>query len=115
MQQTRKSQKGQISYCFACYHILLQKATGIRHVILYDFAASPADVRAGSAIAGQYDQHSTPQTEEEIEVGRQLGAQVAQQLVAEIRNMGVQRGSALLKRPGMADAAQLWRRTAGVA
>ncbi len=58
-------------------------------IILYDFAASPADVRAGSAIAGQYDQHSTPQTAEEIEVGRQLGAQVAQQLVAEVRNMGL--------------------------
>lgn len=58
-------------------------------IIMYDFAASPADVRADSAIAGRYAQHSTPQTAEEIEVGRKLGAQVAQQLVAEVRNMGL--------------------------
>ena len=31
-------------------------------IIMYDFAASPADVRANSAIAGRYAQHSTPQT-----------------------------------------------------
>jgi len=58
-------------------------------IIVYDFAASPADVWSDSAIAHRYARHSTPQTMEEIEVGRKLGAQVAQQLVAEVRNMGL--------------------------
>jgi hypothetical protein len=38
-------------------------------------------------VAGQYAGQSTPQTAEEIEVGRKLGAHVAQELVAEIRGM----------------------------
>src|SRR5688572_14094795 len=35
-------------------------------IIVYDFIASPADVPAESSIAGQYVQHSTPQTPEQI-------------------------------------------------
>jgi hypothetical protein len=56
---------------------------------VHDFAATPADIPAGSAVAGQYAEHSTPPTTEEIEVGRKLGAQVAQELVAELRGMGL--------------------------
>ncbi len=58
-------------------------------IIVHDFAATPADIPAGSAVAGQYAQHSTPQTAAEIEVGRKLGAQVAKELVTEIRGMGL--------------------------
>jgi hypothetical protein len=58
-------------------------------IIVHDFAATPADVPAGSAVAGQYAQHSAPQSAEEINVGRQLGAQVAKELVAQIRGMGL--------------------------
>ncbi len=58
-------------------------------IIVYDFAASPADVWPDTALAHRYARRSTPQTVEEIEVGRKLGAQVAQQLVAEVRNMGL--------------------------
>jgi hypothetical protein len=58
-------------------------------IIVHDFATTPADVPAGSAVAGQYAQHSTPQTAKEIEVSRRLGAQVAKELVAEIRGMGL--------------------------
>ena len=58
-------------------------------IIVYDFAATPADVPAWSATAGQYSEHSTPQTAAEISVGRRLGAQVAKELVSEIRNMGL--------------------------
>jgi len=59
------------------------------HILVYDFAASPADVPADSAVAGQYSEHSTPQTAEQISIGRQVGAEIATELVAEIRGMGL--------------------------
>jgi len=58
-------------------------------IIVHDFAATPADIPAGSAVAGQYAEHSTPQTAKQIELGRKLGAEVAKELVAEIRAMGL--------------------------
>jgi Domain of unknown function (DUF4410) len=58
-------------------------------IIVHDFAATPADVPAGSHVAGQYAQQSTPQTAKEIELGRKLGAEVAKELVAELRGMGL--------------------------
>ena len=58
-------------------------------IIVHDFASSPADIPAGSAVAGQYAQPSTPQTPEDIEAGRKLGAAVAKELVAEIQAMGM--------------------------
>jgi hypothetical protein len=66
------------------------------HILVYDFAATPADVPAGLALAGQYSEKGTPQTAEEIAVGRRLGAQIAAQLVEQIRDMGLpaERGSA---------------------
>ena len=59
------------------------------HIFVYDFAASAADVPPGSAMAGQYAAHETPQTSEQIASGRQVGATIAQVLVAEIRGMGL--------------------------
>ncbi len=56
---------------------------------VYDFAATAADVPADSALADQASGHATPQTAEEIAIGRQLGAQIAAQLVEEIRSMGL--------------------------
>ena len=56
-------------------------------IIVHDFAATPADIPAWSAAAGRYAAPSTPQTAEAIETGRKLGAQVAKELVAEIRDM----------------------------
>ena len=58
-------------------------------IIVHNFATTPADVPAGSAVAGQYAQHSTPPTAQEIDIGRKLGAEVAKELVAEIRGMGL--------------------------
>jgi hypothetical protein len=58
-------------------------------IIVQNFAATPADVADSSAVAGKYAAHKTPQTAEEIEVGRQLGAQVARELVVEIAKMGL--------------------------
>jgi hypothetical protein len=54
-----------------------------------DFAATLSDIPAWAAAAGQHAAPSTPQTEEAIETGRKLGAQVAKELVAEIREMGL--------------------------
>src|SRR5262249_17122725 len=58
-------------------------------IIVYNFAATSADIPPWSAVAQQYAAHSTPQTAQEIEVGRKLGAHVAQELVAEPRGMGL--------------------------
>ena len=59
------------------------------HIWVYDFAATPADVPAESALAGKYSEHSTPQTAEQIATGRKLGAEIAAELVKEIRAMGM--------------------------
>jgi hypothetical protein len=58
-------------------------------IIVHNFAASLADVPPGSLIASQYAQPTTPPTPKELEVGRQLGAEVAKALVAEIQAMGL--------------------------
>ena len=54
---------------------------------VYDFAASAADVPAGSAFAGQAADAS--QTPEEIATGQQLGAEIASQLIQQIQSMGM--------------------------
>jgi hypothetical protein len=55
---------------------------------VYDFAATPADVPANSSLAGQYST-TTPQTAEQVAMGRQLGAQIAAELVQQIQSMGL--------------------------
>lgn len=59
------------------------------HIWVYDFAATPAEIPADSALAGQHADHPSPQTPEQIEVGHQVGAELAMDLVQEIRNMGM--------------------------
>lgn len=59
------------------------------HILVYDFAARPADVPADSALAGHPDVQQTPQTAEQIATGRQVGAEIAERLVEEIRSMGL--------------------------
>ncbi len=58
-------------------------------IVVYDFAATPADVPAYSSLAGQYGEIHTPQTSDEIATGRRLGARIATQLVERIRGMGL--------------------------
>ena len=58
-------------------------------IIIHDFSATPGDVPANSSLAGVHVEHSTPQTPEQIETGRKLGAQVAAELTAEILKMGL--------------------------
>ena len=56
---------------------------------VYDFVATPAEVPADSEFAGQYAEHTAPQTSEQIAAGRELGAQIVAELVKRIRDMGL--------------------------
>jgi hypothetical protein len=56
---------------------------------VYNFAATSSDVPSDSAWAGQLSEHSTPQTQEQIAEGREVGAEIASQLVAQIQQMGL--------------------------
>ena len=55
---------------------------------IYDFVATPDDVPANSALAGE-DLDPTPQTAGQIAEGKKLGLQIASELVAEINGMGM--------------------------
>jgi len=59
------------------------------HIWVYDFAATAADVPEYSALAGQQSEGAAPQTAEQMETGRQLGDQIASELVEQIRIMGL--------------------------
>ena len=57
-------------------------------ILVYDFAASAADLPAGYVVP-QYGPPSTPPTQQQLEAGRQLGAQVAKELIGELRGVGL--------------------------
>lgn len=57
-------------------------------IIVHDFTANPADVPPESALAGKMAGAPMP-TAQQLELGRQLGAQVAKDLVADLRAMGL--------------------------
>jgi hypothetical protein len=59
------------------------------HIWVYDFAATANNVPADSAFAGQSSEHSTAQTAEQIATGRKVGAEIAAQLVEDIRALGM--------------------------
>jgi len=59
------------------------------HIWVYDFASTPEDVPANSALAGHPSVTSAPQTQQQIALGREIGADVATELVAEIDAMGL--------------------------
>jgi hypothetical protein len=58
-------------------------------ILVYNFAATPADVPRSSDFANPNYRPPLPQTSEEIALGRQVGAQVAAELVEQIRAMGM--------------------------
>lgn len=58
-------------------------------IYVFPFAATPADIPSWSKAAQMHVQPSKPETPEEIEAGRKLGALVAKELVAEIQGMGL--------------------------
>jgi hypothetical protein len=57
-------------------------------IIVHDFTANPAEVPPESGFAAAMAAVGAP-TPEQLEVGRKLGAQVAQELVTELRTMGL--------------------------
>jgi len=59
------------------------------HIWVYDFVATAADVPHDSDLTQYISEHSTPQTKEQIATGREVGAEVAADLVKEIRDMGM--------------------------
>src|SRR5215831_3847287 len=56
---------------------------------VYDFVASAADVPADSSIASAVSTPSASPTAEQVQTGRQLGALIADDLVADIQAMGL--------------------------
>ena len=58
-------------------------------IVVYDFAATPTDVHPQSALLSESAGAATPQTAEDIEVGRKLGAEVAKQLIADLQGLGL--------------------------
>ena len=59
------------------------------NILVYDFAATAADVPAGSTLAGRPDLDRTPQTARQIGEGRLLGIEIAAELVGRIHGMGM--------------------------
>ncbi len=58
-------------------------------ILVYDFTSNLNEVPASSPMRSQLAQSITPQTVEQSETSRQLGAQIAQKLVTEIQSMGL--------------------------
>ena len=58
-------------------------------ILVHDFAATGADLPAWSEAHDHYAAPSVPRTNAEIATGRELGAKVAAELVADIREMGL--------------------------
>jgi Domain of unknown function (DUF4410) len=58
-------------------------------IMVHDFVADPADLPAGSPLAAQAAPASPAPSASELELGRQLGAQVAEALVTDLESMGL--------------------------
>jgi Domain of unknown function (DUF4410) len=56
---------------------------------VYNFVANPADMPANASINGDVSAPSSPPPAAQIEEGRQLGALIAKDLVADIQEMGL--------------------------
>jgi Domain of unknown function (DUF4410) len=63
-------------------------------ILVYNFVASPADMPSDSSIAGSVSAPSTPSTADQLATGRQLGALIATDLVADIQAMGLNAATA---------------------
>ena len=67
-------------------NLVTEKLPRPNHILVYNFAATPADA---PELAKQYAAADTSQTAEQIQVGRQLGAQIASEVAAAFRAMGL--------------------------
>lgn len=58
-------------------------------LLVYDFAGTRGDLPPDANVTGYFEQNEAAQTTQDVEVGRQLGRQVAQQLVTRLRAAGI--------------------------
>ena len=58
-------------------------------ILVLDFVASAADVPADSDMAREFTVVDTAQTPEQLQAGRELGAELAEELASQIRDMGL--------------------------
>ncbi len=58
-------------------------------VVVFDFSASPQDVPSDSALAGIYAKRDTPQSAEEVALGRQIGGVASEKLVNLLNDRGI--------------------------
>lgn len=58
-------------------------------ILVYDFAGTRGDLPPDAQVTGYFEQDEAPQTADDVETGRQLGRQVAQQVVARLRAAGI--------------------------
>ena len=58
-------------------------------ILVYDFAGTRGDLPPDALVTGYFEQNEAPQTDGEVELGRQLGSQLAQQVVARLRDAGI--------------------------
>lgn len=70
--------------------LVTEKVPRPNRILVYNFAATPAEA---SELGGQPIESSTPQTPEQIQAGDELGAQIATELAANIRAMGLPGGA----------------------
>jgi hypothetical protein len=70
-----------------------QVATGYlprpAQIWVYDFAATPTDIRPESSLAGEATPNAAPQTAEQIAEGRKLASQISSALIQQIQGMGM--------------------------
>jgi hypothetical protein len=59
------------------------------NILVYDFTATPTDIPADSMFAGQTSAPATVASDEQTALARQLGLQIAAELVTAIREMGM--------------------------
>jgi hypothetical protein len=67
-------------------------------ILVYDFIADPADMPPDSALESALEA-GAPLTAEQLRAGHQLGVQIADELVAQIRDMGLPAVIALSRKP----------------
>jgi hypothetical protein len=70
-----------------------------QRILVYDFAATGADIPSWASGATLYDGQEPEQTAEQIAAGRQLGDTVAKRLVSEIQSMGLNAEQASVDTP----------------
>lgn len=58
-------------------------------ILVYDVAASEEDAAGNPSIEGRYSRREDPLTEDQIAVGRELGAAIAEQIVESLRELGL--------------------------